>query len=62
MEFRFHMKLGTRLLVLFCLMFIGFIVASVLSAFIASYGLLAMITLQDVFAFIVSSVTIISIS
>lgn len=56
MEFRFHMKLGTRLLVLFCLMFIGFIVISELSAFIASYGLLAMITLQDVLAFIVPAI------
>ena len=46
------MKVGSRLLLLLCLMAVGLAVASVASVLVANQGLLAMLTLQDVLAFI----------
>lgn len=53
MERRTDMKLGTRLLLLFCLMGMGLIAGSVLSILIVNHGLLSLLVVQDVFAFIV---------
>ena len=47
-----QMKVGSRLLLLLCLMAVGLAVASVASVLVANQGLLAMLTLQDVLAFI----------
>lgn len=47
-----QMKVGSRLLLLLCLMAVGLVVASVASVLVANQGLLAMLTLQDVLAFI----------
>ena len=52
MERRTHMKLGTRMLVILCLMGVGLIVASVLSILFVNQGLLTMLVVQDLFAFI----------
>jgi len=60
MERKINQKLSIRLLVLLCLMGAGLIVASVASALIAfsakSLSLLALITLQDVLAFILPAI------
>ena len=56
MERKTNLKLATRLLVLLCLMFAGVIVASVLSVMVINQGLLTMLTLQDILAFIVPAV------
>ena len=56
MERKTNLKLATRLLVLLCLMFAGVIVASVLSVLVINQGLLTMLTLQDILAFIVPAV------
>lgn len=61
MEKRTNMKLGTRLLVLFGLMGAGLIVASVMSFLVANMGLLAMLTVQDIFAFIAPAVAAMAI-
>lgn len=55
MERRTNLKLSSRLLVLLCLMGIGLMVASVACYFAAERlgGMLTMLTLQDVLAFIV---------
>lgn len=53
MERRTDMKLGTRLLLLFGLMGMGLIAGSVLSILIVKHGLLSLLVVQDVFAFIV---------
>ena len=55
------MKLGTRLLVILCLMGGGLIVASVISVLMVKLGLLTMLTVQDVLAFIVPAVAAIAI-
>lgn len=52
MERRTHMKLGTRMLVILCMMGVGVIVASVLSILFVNQGLLTMLAVQDIFAFI----------
>ena len=56
MERKTNLKLATRLLVLLCLMFAGVIAASVLSVLVINQGLLTMLTVQDVLAFIVPAV------
>ena len=56
MERKTNLKLATRLLVLLCIMFAGFIAASVLGILVVNQGMLAMLTLQDVLAFIVPAV------
>lgn len=56
MEKKTNMKLGSRLIILFFLMGIGLIIASVVSALAIKSGLLTAITLQDIFAFIVPAV------
>lgn len=58
MERKTHMKLGTRLIVLLSLMGLGLIAISILTAVImmAHAGMLTMLTIQDVLAFIVPAV------
>lgn len=53
MERKTNLRLATRLLVLLCLMFAGVIAASVLGVLVINQGLLTMLTVQDVLAFIV---------
>ena len=61
MEKKNNYKLGTRLLVLLCLMGVGLIAASVISSMLTSYGLLTMLTIQDVLAFIAPAVVAMAI-
>lgn len=63
MEKKTDMKLGTRLIVLLCLMGAGLIVASVTYIILTTLGqgLLAMITLQDIFAFIIPAIAAMAI-
>ena len=61
MEKKTNMRLSTRLLVLLCLMGLGLIVASVLGLLVAGTGMLAMLTVQDVLAFIVPAVAAMAI-
>ena len=61
MERKTNLRLGTRLLVLLGLMFAGVMVASVLSVLMVKYGLLTMLTVQDVLGFIVPAVAAMAI-
>ena len=61
MERKTNLKLGTRLLVLFCLMGVGLVVASVVSVLLSSLGLLTMLTVQDILAFIVPAIVAMTI-
>lgn len=61
MEKKTNLKLSTRLLVLLCLMGIGLIIASVCSILVSSMGLLAMLTVQDVLAFIIPAIAAMAI-
>lgn len=61
MERKTNLKLGTRLLVLFCLMGVGLVVASVVSVLLSSLGLLTMLTVQDILAFIVPAIVAMAI-
>lgn len=56
MERKTNWKLGTRLLVLLCLMGAGLIVGAVGCALVVNMGMLTMLTVQDVLAFIVPAV------
>jgi len=56
MERKTNLKLATRLLLLLCIMFAGLIAASVLGILVVNQGMLAMLTVQDVFAFIVPAI------
>lgn len=56
MERKTNLKLATRLLLLLCIMFAGLIAASVLGILVMNQGMLAMLTVQDVFAFIVPAI------
>ena len=56
MERKTNMKLGSRLIVLFFLIGVGLIVASVISVLVSRLGLLTMLTVQDILAFIVPAV------
>lgn len=56
MERKTNLKLATRLLLLLCIMFAGLIAASVVGILIVNQGMLAMLTVQDVFAFIVPAI------
>lgn len=51
-----NMKMGTRLLVLLVLMGVGLIFASVLSILLIKQGLLTLLTVQDLLAFIVPAI------
>ncbi len=55
------MRLSTRLLVLLCLMGLGLIVASIISVYMINWGLLSMLTVQDVLAFIVPAIAAMAI-
>lgn len=61
MDRRKRLKLSTRLLILLCLMFVGLIVATLLMSIIEDSGLLAMLSVQDLMAFIVPSIVAMSI-
>ena len=56
MEKRTQLKLGTRLLLLLCIMGFGLIVASVATLLVIKQSMLAMLTIQDIFAFILPAV------
>lgn len=56
MERRTQLKLGTRLLLLLCIMGFGLMVASVETKLLIKQSMLAMLTIQDIFAFILPSV------
>lgn len=56
MERKTNLKLATRLLLLLCIMFAGLIAASVVGILVVNQGMLAMLTVQDVFAFIVPAI------
>ena len=56
MERKTNLKLATRLLLLLCIMFAGLIAASVLGLLVVNQSMLAMLTVQDVFAFIVPAI------
>ena len=61
MDRKTNMKLGTRLLILLCLMGVGLIVASVVGVLVLNLGLLTMLTVQDVLAFIVPAIVAMAI-
>lgn len=61
MERKTNMKLSTRLLLLLCLMGAGLVVASVGGVLLSSMGLLTMLTVQDVLAFIVPAIAAMAI-
>ena len=56
MDRRTDYRLSTRLLILLCLMGAGMLVASVVSVLVMGKGLLVMLTIQDIMAFIVPAV------
>jgi membrane protease YdiL (CAAX protease family) len=56
MERRTQLKLGTHLLLLLCIMGFGLIVASVATKLLIKQSMLAMLTIQDIFAFILPAV------
>ena len=56
MERRTQLKLGTRLLLLLCIMGFGLMVASVATKLLIKQSMLAMLTIQDIFAFILPAV------
>ena len=56
MELKTNMRLGTRLIVLLALMGAGLIAASVIVLLVANAGLLTMLTVQDVMAFILPAI------
>lgn len=56
MERRLNMRLSRRLLLLLCLMLLGVIVTSLLLLFVPDGNLFAMLTMQDILAFIMPAV------
>ncbi len=56
MERRTQLKLGTRLLLLLCIMGFGLMVAAVATRLLIKQSMLAMLTIQDIFAFILPAV------
>ena len=61
MERKTNLRLSTRLLVLLCLMGLGLIVASIISVLVVNWGMLSMLTVQDVLAFIVPAIAAMAI-
>lgn len=61
MDRRTDYRLSTRLLILLCLMGAGMLVASVVSVLVMGKGLLVMLTIQDIMAFIVPAVAAMAI-
>ena len=61
MDRKIRLKLSTRLLILLCLMFVGLIVATVLMSMMERFGLLAMLTVQDIMAFVVPAIAAMAI-
>lgn len=56
MERRLNMRLSRRLLLLLCLMLLGVIATSILLLFVPDGNLFAMLTMQDILAFILPAV------
>ncbi len=61
MERKNKLKLSSRLLILLCLMFVGLIVSTILMTMIEELGLLAMLSIQDIMAFIIPAVVALAI-
>lgn len=61
MERKTNLRLSTRLLVLLCLMGLGLIVASIIGVLMVNWGMLSMLTVQDVLAFIVPAIAAMAI-
>lgn len=61
MEKKNNMKIGSRLLLVLCLMGVGLVIASVLSVLFIKEGLLTLLVVQDVFAFIVPAIAAMAI-
>ncbi len=61
MERKTNLRLSTRLLVLLCLMGLGLIVASIIGVLVVNWGMLSMLTVQDVLAFIVPAIAAMAI-
>jgi hypothetical protein len=61
MKMKTNMRLGSRLMVILCLMGVGLIVASVISVLLVKFGLLTVLTVQDVLAFIVPAIAAMAI-
>lgn len=61
MERRLNMRLSRRLLLLLCLMLLGVIATSILLIFVPDGNLFAMLTMQDILAFILPAVVTMAI-
>lgn len=61
MEKKTNMKMGSRLLLVLCLMGAGLVIASVLSILFIKQGLLSLLVVQDVFAFILPAIVAMAI-
>ena len=61
MERRLNMRLSRRLLLLLCLMLLGVIATSILLLFVSDGNLFAMLTMQDILAFILPAVVTMAI-
>ncbi|MBR0492405.1 MAG: CPBP family intramembrane metalloprotease [Muribaculaceae bacterium] len=61
MERRLNMRLSRRLLLLLCLMLLGVIATSILLLFVPNGNLFAMLTMQDILAFILPAVVTMAI-
>ena len=61
MERRLNMRLSRRLLLLLCLMLLGVIATSILLLFVPDGNLFAMLTMQDILAFILPAVVAMAI-
>lgn len=61
MERRLNMRLSRRLLLLLCLMLLGVIATSILLLFVPDGNLFAMLTMQDILAFILPAVVTMAI-
>ena len=56
MERKTDLRMSSRLLILLCLMFVGMLVATVIMKILQDKGLLTLMTIQDIFTFIVPAV------
>ena len=61
MERKLNMRLSRRLLLLLCMMLLGVIVTSLVFLFVPDGNLFAMLTMQDIFAFILPAVVTMAI-
>lgn len=61
MERKTNWKMGTRLLVLLCCVGVGFIVASVIIELLKNQGMLTLLSVQQILAFIIPSIAAMSL-